>query len=125
MDLPENGRCRLGRSPETGTLGLTAIAGARVWGCQQKFRIVLGPVDFAHYRRLLPGGESLRRLVALVRNYTGDELNWDLNLILKREEVPASKLGGAGRLGWSTWLGRRQAESDADDLMLDPLAHGA
>jgi type VI secretion system protein ImpH len=125
MDLPENGLCRLGGAPETGTLGMTAIAGARVWGCQQKFRIVLGPVDFAHYRRLLPGGESLRRLVALVRNYTGDELNWDLNLILKREEVPASKLGGAGRLGWSTWLGRRQAESDADDLMLDPLAHGA
>ena len=125
MDLPKNGRCRLGQSPETGTLGLTAIAGARVWGCQQKFRIVLGPVDFAHYQRLLPGGDSLRRLVALVRNYIGDELNWDLNLILKREEVPALKLGGSGRLGWSTWLGRRPAESDADDLMLDPLAHAA
>jgi type VI secretion system protein ImpH len=125
MDLPENGRCRLGRSPETGTLGMTAIAGARVWGCQQKFRVVLGPVDFAHYQRLLPGGESLRRLVALVRNYIGDELNWDLNLILKREEVPALKLGGPSQLGWSTWLGRRPVESDADDLMLDPLAHAA
>jgi type VI secretion system protein ImpH len=125
MDLPEDGRCRLGRAPETGTLGMTAIAGARVWGCQQKFRVVLGPLDFGHYRRLLPGGDSLRRLVALVRNYIGDELNWDLNLILKREEVPALLLGGSERLGWSTWLGRRTAESDAGDLMLDPSAHAA
>jgi len=125
MDLPESGRCRLGLSPETGTLGLTAIAGARVWGCQQKFRIVLGPVGLAHYRRLLPGGESLRRVVALVRNYIGDELGWDLNLILKREEVPPLKLGETGRLGWTTWLGHRQAESDADDLVLDPLARAA
>ncbi len=125
MDLPDNGRCRLGLSPETGALGLTAIAGARVWGCQQKFRIVLGAVDLAEYRRLLPGGDSLRRLVALVRNYIGDELGWDLNLILKREEVPHLKLGESGRLGWTTWLGERQAESDADDLVLDPLSRAA
>ncbi len=125
MDLPDDGQCRLGLSPETGALGLTAIAGARVWGCQQKFRVVLGAVDLAEYRRLLPGGDSLRRLVALVRNYIGDELGWDLNLILKREEVPQLKLGESGRLGWTTWLGERQAESDADDLVLDPLSRAA
>ena len=123
MDLPEDGRCRLGETPETGTLGLTAIAGARVWGCQQKFRIVLGAMDFAAYRRLLPGGESLERLVAMVRNYTGDEMAWEVNMVLERDQVPALKLGDGGRLGWTTWLGDRRAPEDADDLVFNAMAY--
>ena len=123
MDLPADGRCRLGRSAETGTLGVTAIAGARVWGRQQKFRVVLGPMGFADFLRLLPGGDRLRRLVALVRNYAGDQLLWDLNMILKREEVPPLRLGDGGMLGWTTWLGTRHVDTDADDLVLDVIAH--
>jgi len=123
MDLPENGRCRLGESPETGTLGVSAIAGSRVWGYEQKFRVIMGAMPAVDFQRLLPGGESLRRLVALVRNYIGDELDWDLNLVLAKEEVPPLKLDGTGRLGWTTWLGTRQSESDAEELILHPLSH--
>jgi type VI secretion system protein ImpH len=118
--LPEEGRCQLGTSPETGTLGMTVVIGARVWDGQHKFRIVIGPVGFADYLRLLPGGESLKRLVAWVRNYVGDALIWDVNLILKREEVPRFELGKLGQLGWTTWLTSRPLEEDADDLLLDP-----
>ena len=77
------------------------------------------------YTRLLPGGESLRRLVAFVRNYIGDELAWDFRLILKRDEVPKLELGKRGQLGWTTWLGDRSADSDADDLVIDPFAQVA
>lgn len=125
MVLPESGRCRLGESPETGALGITTIAGSRVWGYDQKFRVILGAMSMADFERLLPGGESLSRLVALVRNYIGDELDWDLNLVLDKAEVPPLKLGGEGRLGWSTWLGPRRSETDADELILDPLAYAA
>ena len=123
MTLPEDRQCRLGESPETGALGVNAVAGARIWGYQQKFRIVLGPMNFSTYRRLLPGGESLERLVALVRNYTGDELAWEVNMVLKRDEVPSLKLGEGGRLGWTTWLGDRRASEDADDLVLNAMAY--
>lgn len=123
MDLPEDGRCRLGGVAETDALGLTAIAGARVWARQQKFRVVLGPMGLADYRRMLPGGDSLRHLVALLRTYVGDELIWDLNMILKREEVPSLRLGDDGTLGWTTWLGTRRDDRDADDLLLDAVAH--
>ncbi len=123
MRLPENGICRLGEDPATGTLGMTAIAGARIWGRGQKFRIILGPMGLTTYRRFLPGRDSLRRLVALVRGYVGDELNWDVNLVLKRDEVPALNLGESGYLGWTTWLGTRDLDRDADDLMLNPLAY--
>jgi type VI secretion system protein ImpH len=50
------------------------------------------------------------------------ELRWDAQLVLDRRQVPALTLGRASRLGWTTWLGRRRADADADDLCLDAEA---
>lgn len=74
LPLDEKSRCRLGETPATGLLGLTAVIGERVWDCQHKFRIVIGPMALREFQRFLPGSDSLRRLVAWVRNYVGDEL---------------------------------------------------
>lgn len=122
IDLPADSRCRLGESRDTGLLGSTAIVGSRIWQCQYKFRLRMGPMDFTAYQRLLPGGRSLRRLVAWVRNYIGAELAWDVQLTLKKEEVPRAKLGagGSARLGWSTWLKSQPTPRDPDDLILNP-----
>lgn len=122
LPLQESDRSRLGETPRTGTLGRTALAGGRVWSRQQKFRIVVGPLRLADYLRLLPGGDSFHRLIPIVRNYAGDTLLWDVNLILRRDEVPATRLGRAGRLGWSTWLMPRRSSRDATDLFLDASA---
>ena len=75
-------------------------------------------MDRKSFQRLLPGGQNLNRLIDMTRNYVGDSLDWDLNLVLKRDEVPATKLGEFSQLGWSTWLGSRQSPDDADDLLL-------
>lgn len=120
IELPSENQCRLGESPDTGSVGHTAIVGSRVWNCQQRFRIKFGPMSFADYQRMLPTGDSLKRLVGWVKNYLGDELLWDLQLILKREEVPSSQLGGLGQLGWTTWVRKGEATRDADDLVLQP-----
>jgi type VI secretion system protein ImpH len=120
LRLPYRYRCRLGEGPETGTLGSTVTIGESVYECQHKFRILFGPLGLAAYERMLPGGDSLRRLVAVVRNYIGDELAWEVNLLLRKEEVPKIDLGRYGRLGWTTWLGTRTADRDADDLVLNP-----
>ena len=45
---------------------------------------VFGPLSLAEYERLLPDGPSFHKLVPLVRNYAGDVLIWDVNLILRR-----------------------------------------
>ena len=42
-------------------------------------------------------------MVAAVRTYVGDELDWDLQMILRKEETPPVKLGDKGRLGWTGW----------------------
>jgi type VI secretion system protein ImpH len=116
--LSESTRLYLGARPESGCLGLSTVIGARVWERQHKFRVVLGPVGLRDYTRLLPGGDSLARLIALVRNYVGDQFSWDLQLVLRRDEVPRLELGRLGRLGWTTWLHAREPARDADDLLL-------
>ncbi len=66
-------------------------------------------------------GVSLDRLIAAVRSYAGDELQWDLQLILKKQDTPPLGLGIVGRLGWSSWLIRDQMPRDPDDLVLDAM----
>lgn len=118
IELPEEYRCRLGRSVQSSKLGSTLVVGKRFWECQQKFRIKFGPMGFKDYQRLLPGGDSVRRIAAWVRNYVGDEFGWELQLILRREEVPEIRLGETGQLGWSTWLGSKRFEEDVGSLLL-------
>lgn len=122
MELPPECRTQLARSPHSGRLGQGAILGSRVWECQYKFRIVCGPLKYGEYNRFLPGGESLPPLVALVRNYIGDELEWDLKLVLKHTERPPLQLGRSGELNRSAWLANLPAARDASDLILNPYS---
>jgi type VI secretion system protein ImpH len=120
LPLDEDRRLLLGRTPATGTLGTTAIVGGRVWDRQQTFRLRVGPMDFESYQRLLPGAASLKRLIAWVRNYIGDELRFEIRLVLQGDAVPRTQLGRLGQLGWSTWLATGPVGREADDLILSP-----
>ncbi len=106
---------------QTNQLGISAVLGSHVWGSQHKFRICFENLNLEEYRSLLPNGQRITQLVAIVRNYIGDELSWDVNLVLKKECVPQAKLDGQFSLGWTTWLGERHSEKDADDLRLNPF----
>ncbi|MGB2806533.1 MAG: type VI secretion system baseplate subunit TssG [Sedimentisphaerales bacterium] len=121
IELPREYCCQLGKSLDNASLGSTSIVGSRFLECQQKFRIKCGPMSFSDYERLLPGSESLGRFVTWIRNYIGDELSWELNLVLRHEEIPRICLGEVGQLGWTTWLGSRKFEKDADNLVLQNL----
>ena len=123
IDLPPAERWRLGGRKELGRLGLSTIAGARAWTSQQKFQVVIGPLSRAQFQRMLPGGASLPKLVSLVRNYVGDELLWDLRLLLEERIEEPLRLGSS-RLGWTAWLGRA-AGAQRQDLVLDPLAEAS
>ncbi len=122
INLPPASFCRLGQSPETGLLGSTAIVGERVWDCQNKFRIKMGPMDFAKYRQMLPGEQGLKQLVGWVRNYVGDRLAWEVQLVLRGQDIPQGQLGQMGQLGCSIWLKSRPIEKAVDDCVLEPTA---
>ncbi len=119
--LPRSCMCRLGADRETGILGTNLTIGEKIWQCQDRFQIVMGPMNASDYQRLLPGSESLDRVVELVRNFSGDELQWDVRLVSKKEATDPVQLGGRTRLGLTTWLTSRPLDKDPDDLVVEPL----
>jgi type VI secretion system protein ImpH len=119
LTLPVQDRTRLGA--KAGSLGGGAMVGSRVWDRQHKFSIWIGPLTLEQYESFLPGGNALPKIVAWVRQYINFELDWDLRLVLLRDAVPKIRVGAYGRLGWTTWLGKREPRlRDADDLRLNP-----
>jgi type VI secretion system protein ImpH len=102
-------------------LGQGAIVGAKVPDVQHKFRLRLGSMTLHEFERYLPGGVRFFHVRDWVRNYLGVELAWDARLVLKRDEVPSTRLGAYGQLGWTSWLGMpsHRRTRDADDLLLD------
>jgi type VI secretion system protein ImpH len=121
LNLPTSAHLLLGDSRDTGCLGLTATLGARVWGSQHKFRIRCGPLSAEDLMRFLPGGASLDKLCATVRNYVGDELDWEICMLVDADQAPSMKLGQHGQLGWTSWLGAPIGGTVMDDIVLHPL----
>ena len=107
IELPLSERTSIGRA--NSALGVSVVCGSMVWENTSKFRIDLGPMGSTDFSQLLPGRNMLRSLFALVRFIVGIEYEFDLRLILRRDQVTPCRLGGTSSgfvplLGWSTWL---------------------
>jgi type VI secretion system protein ImpH len=131
MRLPGDELTRLGPSNTNDaarTLGLGAVMGRQVWDRQHKVRLHLGPLSLAQYGRFLPIGSARPVLARWMQQLLGDELEWDAQLALRKEEVPPTRLGtraGNGpRLGWVSWLGARPRARDAADVRIAGIAAG-
>lgn len=122
MVLPEAERSRIGRRTSSrrlhsAQLGASAVLGRAVFDRQHHFRIHIGPLDRTTFESLLPVGSALPAVQALVDHYAGHEFGWDLELALRAGEVPATRPGRQGRLGWTTWLGRPDAERPSPGVL--------
>ncbi|HUB80517.1 MAG TPA: type VI secretion system baseplate subunit TssG [Bryobacteraceae bacterium] len=93
---------------ESTALGMGAVVGDEIWDQGSRMRIKLGPLTAARYREFLPTGSAWRELKAIVRSFCGYDLEFEVQLILKREDVPQFELrpqaGDSLYLGWLTWL---------------------
>ena len=127
MTLPTAERTRIGRRAasrrqSTSQLGVSAVLGQAVFDRQHHFRVHVGPLSLAAFETLLPVGQALPAVQALLKHYVGLELGWDLRLELDRSQVPACRPGRYGRLGWTTWLGTPAAGRPAAlNLVPNPL----
>ncbi|MBX3623025.1 MAG: type VI secretion system baseplate subunit TssG [Rhizobacter sp.] len=122
MPLRAEDRSRLGRpgARRSAPLGVSAVAGAKVWDRQYKLRLHIGPLTLAQYRQFLPGQPSLVELRDWMRQLVGFEMLWDVRLVLQGREVPALAVGGQATLGRTTWLGRKTPHPDRGELRLHP-----
>ncbi len=102
-------------------LGTDVVVGERVWSVENKFRVQLGPLNYAEFQRFSPAGDGLVVLCQLVRSYAGPDYDFDVQPILKAAEVPPLQLAGDGdpacNLGWNTWLSSVPFTNDATDAV--------
>ncbi|MEJ7712161.1 MAG: type VI secretion system baseplate subunit TssG [Pyrinomonadaceae bacterium] len=89
-------------------LGVSTVAGERVWDTQSKFDINLGPLTLERFTAFLPTGSAHKPAVSLIRHLMGLEFDFDLRMTLKAREVPGCVLTTRAKrkpmLGWTTWL---------------------
>ncbi|MGL4422285.1 MAG: type VI secretion system baseplate subunit TssG, partial [Gemmataceae bacterium] len=128
--LPREAQTQLGMEGG-GILGENVVAGERIWDVNSMFRLRLGPLRYRQFIEYLPdptpqperkGGNLVAQLTRL---YVGAEFDFEIQLVLKKEEIPGCALqdvaeGEFGtRLGWNTWLNDDVMPNDVDDVRFD------
>jgi type VI secretion system protein ImpH len=115
-------QCAVGEDDDASEqLGWGAVAGDAVWDPQARVRLRLGPLTRRQYDDFLPNGSAFEPLQTLTRFFSGDQLDFEVQLQLARDEVPACALGvdGPGSpLGWCTWMRSQAFARDPDDTVL-------
>jgi type VI secretion system protein ImpH len=115
--LEENDQCCFDAGdPQSTWLGFGAVVGDEIWDRQSRARIRIGPLSISRYSDFLPDGSAWEPLGALVRFYSGYDVEFEVQLVLDRDEVPSCVLGGEQpepRLGWLTWM-KSKPEFDRD-----------
>jgi type VI secretion system protein ImpH len=114
LALEPGARTRLGAGDNHNRLGAGAVLGESVWDVQGKICIQLGPLRYAQFVEFLPDRDPVVErkafflLAHLARLYVGQDLDFDVKLILRGDEVPDCILEETQdvgpRLGWNTWL---------------------
>ena len=102
-------------------LGIGAVIGNEVWDQQSGVRVKLGPLTLRQYLDFLPNGSAHEPLRALTKFFAGNETDFDVQLILKHDEVPQCELGAvnevAPQLGWLCWAKTRAMSRDASETI--------
>jgi type VI secretion system protein ImpH len=120
--IDEESQCSLQETPNySDQLGFGAVVGDEIWDQQSRVRIQIGPLSLERYMEFLPGGESYRHVRALTRFFTGREYDVEVQLILKRDEVPECELKPepGWQLGWTSWVKTSSFRRDPGDTILE------
>lgn len=104
-------------------LGGGAVVGDEIWDQRSRVRVKLGPLTLAQYRDFLPEGTAFEPLRAVTRFFCNDEFDFEVQLMLARDEAPRCEVGFEGdaapRLGWVTWLKSAPLDRDPGDTILN------
>lgn len=115
IDRQEQARLKTGRGMPR--LGQSAFLGIAIRDVQHKFRIELGPMSRKQYNQFLPGSPKATQLRDWVRQYIGFEYIWDIRLIMDKDDVKGTTLGGTAMLGLNSWMQLEERSQNTDDLI--------
>jgi len=113
--LPAGQRSCLGLS--CAQLGVSAMAGTRVWQRSLRLRLRVGPLPRHRFDAFLPGGDAALALTRWLGLLTGSSLEYEVRLILYAADLPESGLGveHVARLGWDSYVASGGEQQDRDE----------
>jgi type VI secretion system protein ImpH len=107
---------------EARQLGEGAVVGDEMWDRQGTVRLKIGPMELSRYCDFLPHGSAFEPLRSITRFFSNEEFDFEVQLLLKRDDVPACDLTStpkdAPRLGWVSWLKTKAIDRDPGDTIL-------
>ena len=115
--LPPADQARLGVA--NADLGGGVLLGERIYRCDARVRLRIGPLDRAGYDRFLPGHSGALRLQAMLALQCGVDMCYEVHLIQRAEDVRGFGFDDAngGRLGVDSCLYSAPPNRDREDLM--------
>ena len=99
-----------------------AVVGDEIWDQASAVRVSLGPLTLRQYLDFLPNGSAYEPLRALTKFYSGASMDFEIQLVLRHDEVPFCELGASGDesalLGWTSWGKTKPMTRDPGDCNL-------
>ena len=117
-EIPPRLQSRIGR--QHAQLGRSAVVGARSFQRQTLVELRVGPLPLTRFSEFLADPTLIPRLRHAIRHAMGRELEFNLRLVLLKEDVPDTRLG-LSQLGRTAWLAPKR-DKDADDLRITRVA---
>ncbi len=105
IDIESDQQNRLGQ--QCASLGNDLVLGAQVEDRSGKFRIIISRLSYELFVKFLPDGEFYTSLKKIIDIILRDQLDYDIELQLQKQEVPMLSLANnkQEKLGWTTWVG--------------------
>ncbi len=86
--------------------GFGAVVGDEIWDQRSRVRLKLGPLTQAQYRNFLPTGPAWPELRAMLRSFCGNDLEFEIQLILRREDGAGVRVAQPARKALCAWAGK-------------------
>jgi type VI secretion system protein ImpH len=117
-EIPSRLQSRLGQA--YAQLGRSAVVGGRSFQRQSLVELQVGPLTLDRFTQFLADPSLTGRLRHAILHAMGREMEFNLRLVLARDDIPDARLGQC-QLGRTTWLSPKR-QTDADDLRLYRVA---
>jgi len=114
-ELPASDQTQLGLASVQLDGGV--MLGSRIYNCDARVRLHIGPLDKDRYERFLPGHPSAHHLQAMLELHCGIGMTWEVHLIQRAGDMRGVHLNATTRLGVNARLLSQPATQDHDELM--------
>lgn len=113
--LPVEDQARLGQA--NASLDDGVMLGERIYRCDARVRLRIGPLSAVQYEDFLPGRDGARKLSAMLDLHCGVGVTYEVCLIQRAEDAQVACLNADSRLGVNARLLSAPPTRDGEELM--------